>query len=493
MINIHKVYPDGTRALEGVTLDVYRGEVLALLGENGAGKTTLMRILYGEISPTRGKILVDGREVRFRGTWDAIRFGIRMIYQSFSLIRTFTVVENVYLFLKAVDKHISISDVKKRIETLCTELGFSLPLDEVVENLPAAKQQQVEIVKALASGGRLLILDEPTAMLTPIEARELFKLIRKIKERGVSMVLITHKLREVFEVADRVVVLRRGRKVGEYPVESVNEAELARLMIGEEVKPLQLVRVGQRTREAILRVEGLWARGEKEQDSLKDLNLYLLKGEIYGLAGIQGNGQRTLAEVLMGLRMPVRGRILFEGTDITYFSVAERLKMGLRFIPELSAEALIEDMSISENVFITNHASLSKWGIIDVKKLNRVAEGVVKSFSIVTPSIKAAVRSLSGGNKRRVVVGRELVARPKLLIAMEPTSGLDVKSTAFVHRLLLEYRNSGGSVLLISSDLNEILSLSDRVGVMYGGRIVGEGRPEDWTVERLGLCMGGSC
>lgn len=492
---ISKVYPDGVRALSDVSLDIYPGEVLGLLGENGAGKTTLMRILYGEIRPTTGKIFLKGREVRFHGPWDAIRHGIRMIYQHFSLVEGFTALENIHLFLTTLNKGAEIEETRKKAEEIMRDLNFSIPLDEPVEDLPIGVQQKVEIVKSLVSGAEVLILDEPTSVLNPLEARELFNLIRKLRERGVSVIFISHKLREIMEVTDRVVVLRKGRKVGEAPTSEVNEIALAKMMVGEDIRVEAASRParGGGPRKPVLALENVFAKGDREQSSLKGVSLVIYSGEIVGVAGVQGNGQRELAEVIIGLRKPTSGRILLEGEDITSLPVRERMKRGIALIPESRKLGLVAEMDISGNVLLTNYIRLVRRGVVSSRELEELSRKIIEEYEVVAPSSKVLVKHLSGGNQQRVMVGRELARGPRVLVAMEPTHGLDVKSTNHIRSLLASHRDAGGSVLLISSDLEELLSLSDRLLIMYGGRIVAEGHPSEFTVERIGLCMGGSC
>jgi len=495
--NIVKVYPDGVKALDGVSLEVYPSEILGILGENGAGKTTLMRIFYGEIKPTHGRIYINDKQVYFNGPWDAIRHGIRMIYQQFSMVETFTGLENIHLFLTSMEKNISFKETEKRVKELLKSLGFNIPINEPVEDLPIGIQQKLEIVKALVSGAKILILDEPTSLLNPLEVMDLFKLIKRLKENRVSVIFISHKLREVKGVTDRVVVLRKGKVVGEAKTSEIDEASLARMMIGNEVvlssRRVEKISIqGEKSRVLIL--ENIVVKSDREQSSLKDLSLVLFKGEILGVAGIQGNGQIELAEVILGLRKPVKGRIILEGEDITNLPVSERLKKGIAYIPDSRRHGLVLDMDILENVLLTNHMqAVNRFGIIMTRTINNLANKVIKEYNVIASSPKILVKHLSGGNQQRVLVGRELVKNPKVLIALEPTQGLDVGSTHYVRNLLINHKLLGGSVLLISSDLEELLSLSDRLAIIYCGKIVAEGLPSEFSIEKLGLCMGGSC
>jgi ABC-type uncharacterized transport system ATPase subunit len=494
--NISKIYPDGVKALDNVSLEVYPGEILGLLGENGAGKTTLMRILYGEIKPSSGKIYIRNREVVFHGPWDALKHGIRMIYQHFSLIDEFTVIENMHLFMSTINRKVTIDETRRKAEELLKTLGFQIPLDEPVGRLPIGVQQKVEIVKSLITGAEILILDEPTSVLNPIEIEELFRLIRTLREKHVSIIFISHKLREIKELTNRVVVLRKGRIVGEAETANIDESTLAKMMIGEELHMLKQAgktSLNNRSKE-ILVLENIQVKGDKEQSTLKGISLKIYCGEVVGVVGIQGNGQKELAEAIIGLRKPIKGRIFFEDEDITNLSVEERLKKGISFIPESRKIGLVGEMDVSANVLLTNHVFLTnRFGIIMTRELDNLSVKVMKDYEVLAASPRVLVKHLSGGNQQKIMTGRELVKNPKLLIAMEPTQGLDVKSTQQIRQLLLDHRNKGGAVLLISSDLEELLLLSNRLVVMFNGRITAEGTPNEFTVEKIGLCMGGSC
>ena len=489
MRNIVKIYPDGTVALRGVDLELRRGEIHALLGENGAGKTTLMRILYGEIKPTKGEIVVFGRRVSFSSPRDALRMGIAMVYQHFSLVPTFTVFENLYLALTSLEK-VSREVARDRIEKIVSEIGLEIPLDEVVENLPVGVQQRVEIVKALLLGAKILILDEPTSVLTPIEVEKLFEVLKRLRDMGITIVLITHKLREVKMVADRVTVLRRGRVVATKNVSEVSEVELARMMVGREV----FLRIEKPPREpgrTILVVEDLWVQDDRGLDAVKGVSFELREGEILGVAGVQGNGQRELAEAIAGVRPVKRGRILLDGEDITFLSPAQRYAKGLAYVPDSRAVGLVMEMNVVENAIMTSLRNFVRRFTISTTQALEFATNVVKRFEIVTPSLRAKVKYLSGGNQQKLMIGRDVARNPRIFIVCEPTHGLDVSATEYVRKLLVELRNRGCAILLISSDLDEVLDLSDRIAVMYSGRIVAMGRPSDFTLEKLGMLMGG--
>ncbi len=491
MKGIRKVYPDGVEALKGVDLIVMPGEIHGLLGENGAGKTTLMRILYGEIKPTGGLIRVFGREVSFRGPWDAIKEGIGMVYQKFSLVDTFTVMENLQLSLSSVRRGVTISEVKARAEDVMSQVGLKVPLNELVENLPVGIQQRVEILKTLLREAKILILDEPTSVLTPIEVGELFSTLKKLKELGIVVIFITHKLREVMEITDRVTVLRRGKVVGTVETRSATPQELARMMVGREVL-MKVERKEVPVGEVALKIMDLWVKDDRGLDAVKGVNLEVKEGEILGIAGVQGNGQSELAEAIAGVRSVEKGKIFLGGEEITTKPTYDRYKKGLAYVPDSRAVGLVMDMSVRENSILTNLPQvLVRYSRIDWGRATELTQRIVKGFDVVTPSIHAPIRYLSGGNQQKVMVGREIIREPKVFVVSEPTHGLDVGATEFIRKTLIGLKAAGKAVLLISTDLDEILQLSDRIAVMYEGRIMSVGRTEEFTVERLGLLMGG--
>lgn len=492
MLGIRKIYPDGVVALRGVDFEVEKGEIHGLLGENGAGKTTLMRILYGEIRPTSGEIRVFGEKVSFKSPRDAIKHGIAMIYQHFSLVPTFTVLENLYLSLASINPGVKMSDVENRARQLMSETGLKIPLEAVVEELPVGVQQRVEVLKALMREARILILDEPTSVLTPLEVGELFSSLKRLKEKGITIVLITHKLREAKAITDRVTVLRRGLKVGTVKTSEVTEAQLANLMVAREVELLIEKPPARAPGREVLTVEDLWVRNAEGIEVLKGVSLRLREGEVLGIAGVQGNGQTELCETLAGLRKPFKGRIYLDGMDITGLSTRDRYALGLAYIPESRETGLVYDMSVLENSILTNtYEYRSRVGIIEWPRAERNARRIIEDYNVQPPDLTSPVRYLSGGNQQKLMVGREMSKKLKVLVIAEPTHGVDVASTEFIRRKILELKNRGLGVLLISTDLDEILQLSDRIAVMYEGRIVGEGPTEAFTLEKLGLLMGG--
>lgn len=449
-----------------------------------------MRILYGEIKPTKGKIRVFGKEVKFSGPWDAIRSGIGMVYQHFTLVPTFTVLENLYLALLPLNPKITLKEVKKLAKEKMKETGLKIPLDEIVEDLPIGIQQRVEITKALMQNAKILILDEPTSVLTPIEVRELFKTLRKLKEKGITIVFITHKLKEVKEITDRVTVMRRGEVIGTVKTSEVSEKELAKMMVQRDVV-MKIEKMPKEPGKTVLKVENLWVKDDRGLDAVKGISLEIREGEILGIAGVQGNGQRELAETLAGVRKPEKGKIIFDKKDITKTGALERYKMGIAYVPDSRKVGLVEEMNIVENTILTNLFEVVKSGRISWDKGRKMAKDIVERFEVITPSLAAKVKHLSGGNQQKIMVGREIIREPKVFIVAEPTQGLDIGATEFIRKTLLNLRDQGKGILLISTDLDEILQLSDRIAVIYEGQIMAVGKPEEFTLEKLGLLMGG--
>ncbi|MDJ0270948.1 MAG: ABC transporter ATP-binding protein [Aigarchaeota archaeon] len=490
MRNIVKVYPDGTLVLRGVDLTVKKGEIHGLLGENGAGKTTLMRILYGEIKPSKGEVRIYGKKVHFRGPWDAIKAGIGMVYQHFSLVSSFTVLENLALAMSSISK-MSIDEVRRYAEDLMDKVGLKVPLDARVESLAVGLQQRVEILKALMRNAKILILDEPTSVLTPIEVDELFKTLKKLKEMGITIIFITHKLKEVKAITDTITVLRRGEVVGVVKTSEASEAELARMMVGREVL-LEIKKKPAKEGSVVLRIEDLHVRDDRGLLAVKGVTLELREGEILGLAGVQGNGQRELAEAIVGLRPIEKRRIIYMGEDITNKPTSEIYMKGIAYIPDSRAIGLVLEIDILNNSILTRLKSFLGLGKrILWSKAREYSNKVIKEFNVITESIRTPVKYLSGGNQQKVLVGREIATKPKVIIAAEPTHGLDVGATEYIRTLLVKLRDRGKAILLISTDLDEITQLSDRIAVIYEGKIMAVGKTEEFTREKLGLLMGG--
>ncbi len=491
MKNIKKVYPDGVIALRGVSLEVMPGEIHGLLGENGAGKTTLMRILYGEIKPSSGEIWVFGRKVSFRGPWDAIKAGIGMVYQKFALVQSFTVMDNIMLSVSSINRKATYSDVANSAKRLMKKTGLEVPLDAVVEDLPVGIQQRVEILKTLLRNAKVLILDEPTSVLTPVEAEELFKTLKSLREMGIVVIFITHKLKEVMEVTDRITVLRKGRVVGTVKTSETTPAELAKMMVGREVF-LKIERPPAIAGNTVLKVKDVWVKDDRGLDAVRGVTLEVREGEILGIAGVQGNGQTELAEAVAGLRPVAKGKIYVGDIDVTDKPTSFRYRIGLAYVPDSRSVGLVMDMNITENVILTNLLSvLSRYRKIRWGYAREVAHRVVKGFDVITPSLSAPIKYLSGGNQQKVMVGREIVREPKAFVVAEPTHGLDVGATEFIRKTLASLKTKGKAIMLISTDLDEILQLSDRIAVMYEGKVMAVGPASEFTLERLGLLMGG--
>lgn len=490
MDNITKIYPDGTVALRGVSFSVRRGEVHGLLGENGAGKTTLMKILAGILKPTSGSIYVKGRRVRFSAAADALKLGVGMVHQNLSLVPSFTAYENIVLGLPRKQ----LSNAEERINGLAAMSGLKVPLHVPVEELSFGVRQKVEILKMLYRDVEVLILDEPTTNLTLTEIKELFSMISELKGRGRSVVFITHKLREVLEIADRVTVLRRGKVVGEVLRQDADLNLLARLMVGRDVTPASLkppAAVGK----DLLVVRDVWIRSDLGTWAVRGISFDVREGEIFGIAGVEGNGQKELVEGLTGLRRIEKGEVIFNGRRVENLTPSRLYGMGVAHIPEdRTMTGLILDFTVGENSILGIHRSRNFLGPLSTilwSNVIRHASELVERFSIVTPGISSPVKFLSGGNQQRLIVAREISKQPSFIVAAQPTRGLDISATEYIRSLLLRLKGEGKAVLLVSSDLEEILQLSDRVAVMYEGSFIGVKHVSELSEEKLGLMLGG--
>lgn len=493
---IHKVYPDGTVALRGVDFRLEPGEIVALLGENGAGKTTLMKILSGLLRPTRGEILVDERAVQFRNPSDALGAGIGMVHQAFTHVPAFTALENIILGQEGTGPLRSLRDeeARKRVTDLLEETGLSIPLDVPVESLPIGVQQRVEILKTLYRGTSVLILDEPTSALAPAEVHDLFRFLDGLKASGKSIVFITHKLREVLENTDQVVVLRDGQVTGEVPTAQATPEKLAELMVGRKVIP----RVSRAARPAgppVLEVRNLQVTNDQGTLVAKNLSFEVRSGEVFGIAGVEGNGQSELVQTLTGLRPLRSGEIILNGSRLVHLDPLELYRRGVGHIPEDKTRfGLALAFDVTENAILSRQrepAFVTGMGRLNWRTISAYARQLVERFKVVTLSVRAPVRSLSGGNQQRLLVGRELSKEPVLIVAVHPTRGLDISSTVYIRELLVQIRDEGKGVLLVSADLDEILELSDRIAVMYEGKFLGVGTAVEFTREEIGLMMGG--
>ena len=493
MRGIVKRFP-GVLANDHVDFDVQAGEIHALLGENGAGKTTLMKILYGMYQPDEGEIRINGQPVRIASPRDAIALGIGMVHQHFMLVETLTVAENVALGLPSSRGLLTDLDVvARRLRELGERYGLVVDPHAYIWQLSVGQQQRVEILKALYRGADVLILDEPTAVLTPQEVEELFAVMRQMAREGHGLVFISHKLHEVLAISDRITVLRDGRKIGTRPARETTKEELARWMVGREVR-FHLEKEPARPGPVLLELEDVHAESDRGTPALQGVSLQVRAGEILGLAGVSGNGQRELAQVVAGLRPVTRGRVRLLDQDVTEASPAARMDLGLAYIPEeRMKDGLIQEFTVAENLILRDHHKppFSRKGFLHWPTVYAHSRRLIQAFRIKTPSVKTPARYLSGGNLQKIVLARELAREPKVILAAQPTRGLDIGATEYVRERLLEQRTRGAAVLLISEDLDEILVLSDRIAVIYEGRIMAVMPREEATVERLGLLMAG--
>ncbi len=493
MQGITKRFP-GVLANDQVDFSVRSGEVHALLGENGAGKTTLMKVLYGMYRPDEGRILLNDLEVNIQSPTDAINNGIGMIHQHFMLVESLTVAENVALGLKSSREPLTDLDkVSDRILDLAKIYGLDIDPGAYIWQLSVGQQQRVEIIKALYRGAALLILDEPTAVLTPQEVDEFFVIIREMAQDGHALIFISHKLHEVIDISDRVSVLRDGKKVGTFLTADSTKADLARWMVGREVDFRPEIESVQRG-ETRLQISDVSCPSDRGTPGLRGVTLEVHSGEILGIAGVSGNGQRELAEVITGLREAITGRIELDGKDISDLSPKDRTDRLLSYIPEeRMRDGMIKDFTVAENLILreSHKKPYSNHGFLNLKAISAQSEKLIRNFQIKTPSQDTLAKSLSGGNIQKVVVARELARRPRVIIAAQPTRGLDVGATEYVRERLLDERKNGTGILLISEDLDEILALADRIAVIYEGQIMGVVPRGEATPEKLGLLMAG--
>ncbi|MFO7320232.1 MAG: ABC transporter ATP-binding protein [Chloroflexota bacterium] len=493
---IVKVYPNGVVANQGVNLAVERGEIHAIVGENGAGKSTLMKILYGLETPTSGVILLDGRQVTIETPQDAIDLGIGMVHQNFMLVDSFTVADNIALgrenrrFL-SVDRQKAIRDT----EALSKAYGLYVDPTARIDSVPVGMRQRVEILKALYRGAEILILDEPTAVLTPKETDDLFVAIRRLVDEGKTVIFITHKLREVMEISDRVTVMRDGRNVGSVNTREVTIPELARMMVGREVF-MQVNRPPVKRGRAVLEVEGLTYANEAGRTLVNHLTFNVYAHEILGIAGVEGNGQTELVEVLTGLRNATAGDARVNGKSIIGQGPRRVREAGVAHIPEdRLTNGVALDASIEDNLIVDSYyrAPFTRSGLLSLGKIREHGQALIRQFGIVTPSGEVPVGSLSGGNMQKVIVAREFSSSPVLLIAAQPTRGVDIGAIEFIHQQLIDKRTEGLAILLVSADLQEVMKLADRIMVMYNGGCAGifENTP-DLTEHTLGMYMVGA-
>ena len=480
-------------ANDQVDFDVRPGEIHCLLGENGAGKTTLMECVYGFYHPDSGVIRFKGEEVVIKSPHEAIRLGIGMVHQHYELIETHSIMENIILGIDAKGLLIDEKSAEKRLLDLCQQYKVDLDPHMVVWQLSVGEKQWVEILKALYEGVDLLIMDEPTAVLTPQEANSLFATLREMRAKGLSIVLMTHKLNEVLEISDRVTVLRKGKLVDTVDTSGITKQDLAFMMVGREVV-FQVHKEDHQSGEKVLVVKDLHANHEMGHSALCGINFDLYEGEILALAGVSGNGQRELFEVLVGVREASQGDVRIAGESILQKTPREIGEQGIGHIPsDRMAEGLVLEFPIKENLILGKHwsAPVRKGVSLDWRYIDDIAEKSIKDYDIAAPSIDLRTRSLSGGNMQKVILARELQRSPRVLIANQPCRGLDVGVIEYVHGLLLEKRMQGVAILLISEDLDEIFTLADRIAVIYKGKIVGVYPAQDVTIDQIGLAMAG--
>ncbi len=491
MRNIVKRFP-GVLANNNANLTIHAGEIHALLGENGAGKSTLMQILYGFHSMDSGEILIDGKRVRLGSPKDAIALGIGMVHQEFMLVRRFSVVENTILGLRdGSGPLLDLQRASERLKDLSNRHGLALDPAAMVESLPIGVQQRVEILKLLYRDARLLILDEPTAVLTPRERNQLFAILCRLREDGRSVVIVTHKLNEIMECADRVTVMRDGQVVATRMIGSTSEQELTRLMVGREVN-LRVDKSNQKPGGPILQIRELRVRDESGREKIRGLSLEVRAGEILGIAGVDGNGQSELAEAVMHLREVTSGHVLLNGTDVTRLSVARHRTMGISYVPaDRRHVGSVTEMSVADNAILGLQRKYTRSLFRSFVDARESAEALVTRFGIRSSGIDLAAGKLSGGNLQKLILGREIMHGSAALVVEHPTRGLDVGAVESVWRELLLARQEGKAILLISTELDELLNLADRIAVMFEGRIMGTVDPAVASVEEIGLMMAG--
>ncbi|MFC5528761.1 ABC transporter ATP-binding protein [Cohnella yongneupensis] len=482
-------------ATDGVDFAVRQGEIHALLGENGAGKSTLMSVLFGLYKPDAGEVLIHGKPVKLRSPHDAGVAGIGMVHQSFRLVQSLTAMENIVLGESAGLWRGSKWRKRKQaeIEALAERFGLRFPVDRPIWQLSVGEQQRVEIVKTLYRHSDIIVLDEPTAVLTPNEADDLYETLRQLRASGKTVIVTTHKLKEVMAACDTISIMRKGKMIASMKREATNEKELARLLMGRE--PLASVPVERSAPgKRLLRVERVEAKGDHGELALNSIDLEVCRGEIVGVAGVAGNGQKELAEVITGMRPALRGSLIFNEETVRRPTIRDMIRRGIAHVPENRMRiGMAGSLNVTDNLLMKSYGSPErrKFGFLRRQANRDWAERLVEAFNVDMPSVDASVRQLSGGNQQKLLLAREIDSSPDLLLAVHPTQGLDVGASEVVHQLLMGLRNRGGAVLLISEDLDEVLKLSDRVLVLYNGAINGEFIPQHARKEQIGLCMTG--
>jgi simple sugar transport system ATP-binding protein len=492
MINIHKSF-QGVKANDDISFSIRAGEILGLLGENGAGKTTLMNILYGLYQPDNGHIRINDRPVTLKSPVEARRRGIGMVHQHFMLVQNHTVAENIVLGYERADLLFPQRRIAERTRAFCRRFNFHIDPTQKVWHLSAGEQQRVEIIKALMNGADLLILDEPTSVLTGRESADLFEFLREMKQQGHLIILISHKLDEILDLCDRVTVLQKGRTVGHADTAEVNKSALARMMIGRDII-FEIEKEAMNRSENVLSVENLVVEDDKGLAAVKGVSFTIAGNEIFGIAGVSGNGQRELVEAITGLRRIAAGRIKIGSRDITNQSARKIFNAGVAHVPEERIKfGIAPGLSLYENAILKKHHQ-SKYShriFLAYGKIKRHAQKLIQDFRVVTPSVDVPTKNLSGGNIQKLILGREISDNPSLLVAAHPTYGLDVGATEYLRLLLLQRRREGGAVLLVSEDLEEIFELCDRIAVMFQGEFMGVLESHDPRTADIGMMMAG--
>jgi len=494
MLNIRKEFP-GVVANNNVTVQLQKGEIHALLGENGAGKSTLMNVLFGLYQPEKGEIRVRGENVKITDPNVANELGIGMVHQHFMLIDTFTVTQNIILGSEpTAGGKINLKKAEKEIQELSDQYGLRVDPRAKVRDISVGMQQRVEILKTLYRGADVLILDEPTAVLTPQEIDELIDIMKSLVKEGKSIILITHKLKEIMRACDRCTVIRKGEGIGTVNVSETNTTELATLMVGRSIS-FKTEKTPSNPKDTVLNINNLVVKDSRKLDAVKGLDLEVKAGEIVGIAGIDGNGQTELIEAITGLTKSESGSIKIRNKEIINFPPRKVTESGLAHIPQDRHKyGLVLDVSIGENMVLQTYYQkpFSKWSILNYKEIFKKAETLIEEYDVRTPSIHTKARALSGGNQQKAIISREVDRSPDLLIAAQPTRGLDVGAIEFIHNRLIEERDKGKAILLISFELDEILDLSDKIAVMFDGKIVATRKPEETNEQEIGLLMAGS-
>jgi len=493
MLGISKSFQN-IAANRDITLRVNSGEILGLLGENGAGKTTLMNILYGLYRPDSGEIRINQKAVSITSPLESMKLGIGMVHQHFMLVQNHTVIENIALGYKHTPALFPQKKILESIQAFSKKFDLKIDLQKKVWQLSAGEQQRIEIIKALFNGADLLILDEPTSVLTPQEITELFRILKQMKQEGHLIILISHKLDEILEICDRVTVLSKGAVVGSVTTDEVDKKSLARMMIGRDVI-FDISRERLPRSKEVLRVNQLSVVGDKGQRAVKDVSFRVFQNEIFGIAGVSGNGQRELVEAITGLRKIESGTVTIEGVDITNWSPRSIFNKGISHVPEERIKfGIAPGLFLYENSILKQQhlEKYSKNVFLAYEKIKQHAKLLVQSYQVLTPSIEVQTKNLSGGNIQKLILGREISNSPALLVASHPTYGLDVGATEYLRKQLLQRRKEGGAVLLVSEDLEEIVELCDRIAVLFQGQLMGILEAEDPRLDDIGLLMAGS-